>query len=155
MNKDQVTELIHRYTKVSFIVNRMAESLIKDQLSDALTNGQFYMLRYIQEQGTCTSSNLAEAFFVNKSAITAIISRLKDKGLINRVRNEDDRRVVYLTLSEKGQKLFTETETRIHLLLENFITEFNEDEISAFITTYEKLSEILVDLKQNQQEELE
>ena len=154
MDKDQVTQLIHRYTKVSFIVNRLAESMIKDQLADALTNGQFYMLRYIQQQGTCTSSNLAEAFFVNKSAITAVISRLKDKGLINRVRNEDDRRVVYLTLSENGKNLFTETEMKIQLLLEKFISEFNEDEISAFITTYEKLSSILVNLKKNQQEEL-
>lgn len=80
MNKDQVTELIHRYTKVSFIVNRMAESLIKDQLSDALTNGQFYMLRYIQEQGTCTSSNLAEAFLLIKVPLRQLFLVLRIKG---------------------------------------------------------------------------
>ena len=103
MDKKIIQELIDRYVSVSFEVHKKAESLIKGQIGDDLTNDQHYILRYIQQSNDCTSSELADAFEVNKSAITAIINRLVDRGIIQRTRDENDRRVVYLTLSEKGR----------------------------------------------------
>ncbi|MFC4322172.1 MarR family winged helix-turn-helix transcriptional regulator, partial [Litchfieldia salsa] len=70
-------------------------------------------------------------------------NRLTDKELITRTRDQNDRRVVYLTLTEKGEDLFYKTEQKICKLVEHFITQFDEKEIEAFIKTYEKLSMIL------------
>jgi DNA-binding MarR family transcriptional regulator len=93
---------------------------------------------------------LAEAFDVNKSAITAIINRLADRGLIERTRDENDRRVVYLTLSVKGKELLQKTQEKVHLLVESFITQFDETEITNFINTYEKLALILTNMKKEE-----
>jgi DNA-binding MarR family transcriptional regulator len=108
------------------------------------------MLRYIHHAEKCTSSELAEAFDVNKSAITAIINRLVEKDLIDRERDETDRRVVYLTLSRSGADLFEKTEKRIHKLVESIITKFDTEEITGFIVTYEKLSEMLQKMEKEQ-----
>jgi hypothetical protein len=40
MNDNRIQELIDRYVAVSFTVNKKAESLIKDQIGDELTNDQ-------------------------------------------------------------------------------------------------------------------
>ena len=142
-----ITDLIDKYIHLSFSVHRKGEALIKEQIGNDLTNDQQYTLRYISKAGSCTSSELADAFEVQKSAITAIINRLWEKGLIQRTRDEKDRRVVYLTLTEKGKELFTKTEERIQKLVESFIKQFDQKEIQQFIQTYEKLNQVLIESK--------
>jgi DNA-binding MarR family transcriptional regulator len=142
-----IQELIDRYVSVSFQVHKKAESLIKCQIGNDLTNDQHYILRYIYQASVCTSSELADAFEVNKSAITAIINRMVDRGLILRTRDENDRRVIYLTLTDKGRELFEQTQEKIRLLVESIITQFEETEIKNFIDTYEKLARILINKK--------
>lgn len=153
MNKEYIQELINRYIKVSFSVTKKAELLIKDQIGGDLTYEQHYTLRYIKQRTSCTSSELAEVFAVNKSAVTAIITRLVDKGLIERTRDENDRRVVYLTLTTVGEELFNKCEQRVHDLVEGIITKFQDDEISAFIGTFEKLEKLLDHHKEGRQGE--
>ncbi|RSD25087.1 MarR family winged helix-turn-helix transcriptional regulator [Mesobacillus subterraneus] len=147
MCEKSIKDLVDLYIHVSFSVNKIAEGLIKEQIGSDLTNDQHYTLRYINKVGTCTSTELAEVFDVKKSAITAIITRMWEKGLIQRTRDENDRRVVYLNLTEKGEELFLKTEERIHALVESFITQFDQTEIVQFLKTYEKLNEILTERK--------
>jgi DNA-binding MarR family transcriptional regulator len=148
-----IQELINRYIAVSFKVTKKAESLIKEQIGDDLTTDQHYILRYIYQSKECTSSELADVFEVNKSAITAIVNRMADREWIERTRDENDRRVVYLTLSKKGIDLFEKTEERIHCLVESIINQFNREEIQNFIQIYEKLAGILDMCKKDQLEE--
>ncbi|MBE4906916.1 MarR family transcriptional regulator [Bacillus luteolus] len=143
MTENNIKELVDRYIEVSFSVNSKAESLVKEQISSDLTNDQHYTLRYMHKVGTCTSSELAEVFNVKKSAITAMINRMWEKGFIERTRDENDRRVVYLTLTDKGNELFLKTEQRIHKLVESLITKFEQTEIEQFIKTFEKLNQLL------------
>nr|WP_309100226.1 MarR family transcriptional regulator [Fredinandcohnia onubensis] len=149
MAKTNIKELVDLYVDVSFSVNTIADSLVKEQLGTELTNEQHYTLRYINKVGSCTSTELAEVFEVKKSAITAIINRLFEKGLIDRTRDENDRRLVYLTLSKRGKVLFSKTEERVNNLVESIIGEFSEEEIVQFLKTYEKLNGILQKIKQN------
>ncbi|WP_449537516.1 MarR family winged helix-turn-helix transcriptional regulator [Ferdinandcohnia sp. Marseille-Q9671] len=153
MNKPNIKELVDLYLEVSFSVNTIAESLVKAEIGSDLTNDQHYTLRYINKVGSCTSTQLAEVFEVKKSAITAIINRLWEKGLIQRTRDENDRRLVYLTLSDKGNELFAKTEERVHTLVESIIGQFSEEEIVQFLKTYGKLNEILLQVKSNKVEE--
>jgi DNA-binding MarR family transcriptional regulator len=153
VEEKQIEELINRYLTVSFSVTKKGENMIKDSIGDFITNDQHYTLRYIYRIGTCTSTELAEAFEVKKSAITAIINRLTEKELIKRTRDENDRRVIYLTLTEKGSDLYKKTEEKIRKLVESIITSFEENEIVAFIETYEKLNDRLDKLKDCKMEE--
>lgn len=147
MTDHSIKELVDHYIHVSFSVNKIAEGMIKRQIGLDLTNDQHYTLRYINKVGSCTSSELAAVFDVKKSAITAIITRLWEKGFILRTRDENDRRVVYLTLTENGNELFLKTEERIQMLVESIITKFDQDELVQFLKTYDKLKEILLERK--------
>lgn len=148
MSGENIKELVDRYIAVSFSVTSIAETLVKEQIGSDLTNDQHYMLRYINQANLCTSSELAEVFNVKKSAITAIITRMFEKGLIERTRDENDRRVVYLTLTDKGNDMYEKAEDRIHKLVESFINKFDPLEIKQFIETYEKLNQVLIESKE-------
>lgn len=145
--RSNVHELIERYLSVSFLVNKKAAALVKCEL-DEMTNDQYYLLRYMSKRNVCTSSELAAVFAVNKSAITAMTNRLAEKEMIQRLRDDIDRRVIYLSLTEKGKAWLAETETKIHHLVESLITQFSEEEMESFIQTYEKLANILQKLEE-------
>lgn len=145
-----IQDLIDRYVAVSFQVNKKAAALVQCQIGDEITVDQHYVLKYIYQTKKCTSTELADAFEVNKSAITAIINRMSDRGLIERTRDENDRRVIYLTLTEAGKNLHEQTEEKVHLLVESIITQFEETEITNFINTYEKLVQILDNKKKEE-----
>ncbi|AKS39163.1 MarR family transcriptional regulator [Anoxybacillus gonensis] len=145
MLERSIQQLIERYLSVSFLVNKRGAALMKCELDD-VTHDQYYLLRYIYKRGVCTSTELADVFAVNKSAITAMTNRLVEKGMIERGRGGDDRRVIALSLTEKGRKWLEETEQNVYELVEAIMTKLSHEEIEQFIQTYEKLAMILQEM---------
>lgn len=142
-----IQQFIERYLSVSFLVNKRGAALMKCELDD-ITHDQYYVLRYIYKRGVCTSTELADVFAVNKSAITAMTNRLVEKGMIARGKDEDDRRVISLTLTEKGKVWLVETERKVYELVETMMTKLSHEEIEQFIQTYEKLAMILQEMEE-------
>lgn len=142
-----IQQFIERYLSVSFLVNKRGAALMKCELDD-ITHDQYYVLRYIYKRGVCTSTELADVFAVNKSAITAMTNRLVEKGMIARGKDEDDRRVISLSLTEKGKMWLIETEQKVYQLVETMMTKLSHEEIELFIQTYEKLAKILQEMEE-------
>jgi DNA-binding MarR family transcriptional regulator len=143
MENLSIHEIVERYIQLTHEVWKRGETLIRDEIGEDLTNDQHYLLRYIYRQQKCTPTELAAAFSVQKSAITAIINRLVEKNLIKRTQDVDDRRVIYLTLTDQGEILFEKTEAKIFKLVESIITKFDQQEIESFLKMYGKLADIL------------
>jgi DNA-binding MarR family transcriptional regulator len=148
ISNKKIKNVVDRYVDINFSVTRKFENLIRVEIGDVLTCEQHYTLRYINQVQVCTPSELALVFGVKKSAITSIINRLFEKEWIKRTRDDKDRRVIYLTLTEKGYSIFTKMEERIHYLVESIITRFDDDEINTFLSTFEKLDQIIEENKE-------
>jgi glutamate synthase domain-containing protein 3 len=58
-----------------------------------------------------------------------------------------------LKLSKEGEALLQETENKIHKLVESIMTKFDYEEIVKFLDTYEKLSQIFIQMKNEEREE--
>lgn len=143
MITDQIQEYIARFEAVSFTVSRRLNSLIREVIDEDLTLDQFLTLRYIFNRENCTAGELAEKFCVNRSATTAITSRLADKNYIQRMQDEKDRRVVSFSLTKQGKKIYEAAAERINRVLAGFIEQFSQEEIDQFLRTYEKLAVIV------------
>lgn len=143
MKSEEFERLVDRYVDLSFKVNKMGEMIVIHELDDALTLEQNAVLRYIRQYQPCTSSALSKSFYVEKSAVTAIINRLEKKGFIQRLRSDEDRRVVYLQLTEEGERFHQECSERVNQMLSKIIAQFDTEEIESFMGTYEKLKNSL------------
>ncbi|TCP69268.1 MarR family winged helix-turn-helix transcriptional regulator [Baia soyae] len=144
-----IKHLVDQYIELSFSVNKSGESLVRDQMNDDMTSDQHYTLRYIYQAKSCTPSDLAKRFQVKKSAITAMMNRMWKKGWVQRTRDEKDRRVVYLTLTEAGEALYMKTEEKIHHLVGSILNNFEQEELGQFLSTYQKLHRVLEDINKN------
>jgi MarR family 2-MHQ and catechol resistance regulon transcriptional repressor len=74
-----------------------------------LTPPQFYVLATIGYAGGLPFGEIGAKMMVTVSNLTGIVDRLEDKRLVTRKRDETDRRVVHVVLTEKGAKLYKST----------------------------------------------
>lgn len=83
---------------------------LEDDLDKAgLTPPQFYVLATIGYAGGLPFGEIGAKMMVTVSNLTGIVDRLEEKKLVLRKRDEHDRRVVYVVLTEKGAKLYKST----------------------------------------------
>ncbi|CAH1214635.1 MarR family transcriptional regulator [Paenibacillus sp. JJ-223] len=145
MQKPDAKHLVNRYLDASFLVTKQFEIRIREQVGQMMSTDQFCALRLIDEKPDCTPSDLADLLCVGKSSITALVNKLVSRNLVHRSGDERDRRVVYLSLTDTGRKIYQETEQEIHKLLEPYLVHFKPEEIRNFIESFEKLALLLSD----------
>lgn len=74
-----------------------------------VTPPQFYVLATIGYAGGLPFGEIGAKMMVTVSNLTGIVDRLEEKKLVARKRDEKDRRVVHVILTEKGAKLYKST----------------------------------------------
>lgn len=74
-----------------------------------LTPPQFYVLATIGYAGSLPFGEIGAKMMVTVSNLTGIVDRLEEKKLVLRKRDQKDRRVVHVLLTEKGAKLYKTT----------------------------------------------
>ncbi len=70
-----------------------------------ITPPQWGILSFIAHKQEQTIGVLAQRLGVDAPAVTNIVKRLEQSGLVERVRDREDQRVVKVSLSEEGQEM--------------------------------------------------
>jgi MarR family transcriptional regulator, 2-MHQ and catechol-resistance regulon repressor len=90
--------------------NLQSHKKLEDDLEKlGLTPPQFYVLATIGYAGGLPFGEIGAKMMVTVSNLTGIVDRLEDKKIVARKRDETDRRVVHVVLTEKGSKLYKST----------------------------------------------
>ena len=69
-----------------------------------ITLPQLLCLYEMSENNELNLSQLTKQVNLNNSAVTGIIDRLESKGFVKRIKKGNDRRTIYLDLTEAGQE---------------------------------------------------
>lgn len=99
-------ELENIATEVEDLIRKIARIMnkrLRDSLCDSsITPPQFYALVSIYRKDGITIGELCDRMFLACSTVSGLIDRLEKVELVKRYRDQKDRRVVRLTLTEKG-----------------------------------------------------
>lgn len=139
----ETMQLIERYLAAYFEVTKRLNGQIRDMIQEDVTMEQFQILKYIASRGRCTSTELADTFGVGKSSITAMTTRMVDKGVLQRTRDEEDRRVVYLTMTEQGEHNYAIVQEQIMSTVSKYLVHFSAEEVEGVISAFEKLARLI------------
>ena len=139
----ETMQLIERYLAAYFEVTKRLNGQIRDMIQEDVTMEQFQILKYIASRGRCTSTELADTFGVGKSSITAMTTRMVDKGVLQRTRDEEDRRVVYLTMTEQGERNYAIVQEQIMSTVSKYLVHFRAEEVEGVISAFEKLARLI------------
>lgn len=106
-----------------FAFQRRAQASVHDPLN--LTHAGFDMLANLRRSGAPhrkTATALAESSMISTGGVTFRMDGLEASGLIRRVRDPKDRRVVYAELTDDGRELI-DTAMESHLAMEQELLE--------------------------------
>jgi DNA-binding MarR family transcriptional regulator len=88
-------------------IMRLAARLERSQASSVVRPGQFQVLAALRRRDPLpmNATELAHAAVLTSGAMTAVLDRLEEQGLIRRQMDDDDRRARRITITEKGRSL--------------------------------------------------
>ena len=102
----------------------------RDILELRATKGQFNFLRVLMTRQQCTMQELAEQLDVAPPAITAMVKRLLAQGFVARTRDEQDWRVVQISLTERGQRVVSLYEEFWRTHLNRLLSHLSQEELT-------------------------
>ncbi|MGA9173035.1 MAG: MarR family winged helix-turn-helix transcriptional regulator [Thermoactinomyces sp.] len=131
MNKHQslspeiVSEIEYLLREISQIVKRKGRDLLNHF---PITPPQFNALVWLKDEGDLTIGELSQKMFLACSTMTDLIDRMEKNGMVERVRDDRDRRVVRIHLLDKGRRIIEDVlETRRQYLSE-ILSHLSDDE---------------------------
>ncbi|MFD4407170.1 MarR family winged helix-turn-helix transcriptional regulator [Nocardia sp. NPDC058499] len=88
-----------------------------------LSTGKLGVLVYLAEHGAATSSTLASVEKISPQAIATAVRELEGLGLITRTPDDQDRRRVWIDLTEAGRERLARERSTGNTWLEQAVTE--------------------------------
>ena len=104
--------------RIVHAVDRHSKTVEK---ASGLTLPQLVVLAAIRAQGQVTSARLSAAVSLSPATVTVILDKLEARGLIERYRNLEDRRVVHSRLTHAGAEVLARSPRFLH---ERFVQGF-------------------------------
>ena len=103
-----------------------------------ISSAQFIVIAALAlAEGVKSASDLCKGISYDAGAMTRMLDRLETKGLIRRTRRPDDRRVVYLELTEEGHRTFPRMRLVSMGVVNRFLRGFSQAEarqLESFLT---------------------
>ncbi len=97
------------------------------------------VLTLLEVEGPLSMSRLAEALDVSVASATGIVDRMETRGLVERRRETDDRRVVVVHIAAGGNKVFRDIDDRRRMGLAKLLTRLNEPELRGLLSGHQAL----------------
>lgn len=93
-----------------------------------LTSAQYIVVVLLARGKVNTLAELCEHMVYDRGAMSRLLSRLEDKGLVAKKQSVEDRRSTLLCLTEKGQQLYPEILPTVNDIYRKALTGFSDDE---------------------------
>ncbi|TWT47088.1 HTH-type transcriptional regulator MgrA [Thalassoglobus neptunius] len=104
-----------------------------------LTSSQYNVLRILRGEGEpMPCLEVANRMIQVVPAITGLIDRLEKAELVTRCRCENDRRVVYISLTEKAEKLLEQMDEPVMELHRTLLGHMSKKELTELTRLLEK-----------------
>lgn len=109
-----------------------------------ITGMQFKAILFLNEKGSQTLSQLSKGLSRTRCTVTGIVDRLEGKNLARRRRSREDRRLVYVSLTDQGKELAAELMEKvvpeISRLGTTIMDKLTDSEVLALYNALSKLS---------------
>jgi DNA-binding MarR family transcriptional regulator len=124
---------------IEFLLRRIS-SMIKKKGREILnhfpiTPPQFEALQWLNECGDMTIGDLSGKMFLAFSTMTDLVDRMENAELVERMKDEKDRRVVRIHLLPKGKKIIEEVMVARQDYLAELLDQMKLEEIDTVRNT--------------------
>jgi MarR family transcriptional regulator, multiple antibiotic resistance protein MarR len=115
------------------LINRLRVELVdamdRELAEYDITAPQFIVLASLATEDPVSPANICKTISYDPGAMTRMIDRLEQKGLVKRIPNPTDRRATQLALTAAGKALFPQLMAAKERVAAQFLRGFARDEV--------------------------
>ena len=121
------------------VMEAEAKAVITEEFKD-ISNNDMHIIDAIGIEEPRRMSVIAKKLTVTMGTLTTNMNNLEDKGYIMRERSKKDKRVVLVSLTDKGRRAFFHHRDFHKAMIKSAVKGLDEDEMKALISCLEKLN---------------
>jgi len=134
VRQELIAEIIEAQRRMNRVIReRTLDSWVKLNL----TIPQLKSLFYISRHGKVNPSGLASGIHVTPANVTGIVERLVEQGLLTRAPDSGDRRISWLTVTDKGRTLINELREGRAQEMRRTLDKLTEEELTTVAQGFE------------------
>lgn len=136
---DKTYEIIALFKEIREAVKK---TMISNFKNSDLTSSQWMLLGLLLKNGKMKMSDLSKNMGLSNSTVSGIVDRLEKQGYVVRIRDEKDRRKVYVEITYKFHEVAKKSHMSIEKSIEKKLKNITEEEINKVIEGLKILKKI-------------
>lgn len=112
-----------------------------------LSKTELFTLLQVERNGEIIMSQIADFISIPMSTATGMVERLVKKGYIERVRNDSDRRIVTIRLTDAGKKLTGDIKSVVMNMVKVVMDDLTEQEQALLYKLFFKVTDFFSEKK--------
>ena len=124
------------------VMDMEGKAVITSQFQD-ITNNDMHIIEAIGVEEPRNMSVIAHRMAVTVSTLTTNMNGLERKGYIRRERSQEDKRVVYVLLTDKGRKAFYHHRDFHKKMIKAIVKDLSEEEMEILYRCLQNLNQLL------------
>ncbi len=130
--------------KLAYYIYSLMDIVIRNQcnclndISSELSLQELRTIKFIGDCKHCIMREISDHLMIAVSTLTAIVDKMVRKKFVNRYRDENDRRIVRVELTEKGKEIYNlDREHHVHLSKEmlKHLKSYDQDVLLNLLAT--------------------
>lgn len=138
---DIISTLNELLVKLFRNINVIEERAIRTGEYRDVTANDMHVIEAIGTEEAKNMTSVARSLDVTTGTLTIAVNNLVKKGYVNRVRSEEDRRVVLISLSEKGKRAYLHHRQFHDRMINVVVEELTEEEQQVLEKALNKLNQ--------------
>lgn len=144
-------EKIKRMLDACYLAKRIREML--PPLPEGVMPSYIKYLEVVQTLEKNSShvrvSDISDALDLPRPGVTRTVKEMEQKGYLHKLASPDDRRVTYISITEKGRELSRKYDENYFSELSAYLDDISEEEADCMIRTIGKFYEIMCERRKH------
>ncbi|MEJ9301853.1 MarR family transcriptional regulator [Priestia megaterium] len=138
----QLIDKLEKLDQVKTSLFELKRKLLEDKISEQpynLTITKFLILKFIGVSSKRMVAEISSNLKLTSGATTILLNQLEDDVLIKRVRDQKDRRIVWISLTEAGETLVNYVIEQRNLFWQDMLFALTPEEQDEYLRMLEKM----------------
>ncbi len=150
MTEREVKNLLNKVLKELFFkILRIQERIVSKSANGRLSRTEMHMLEEIEEAEKATLTSIAGRLGITKATASVSAARLESKEYISKVKSDNDKRISYLELTERGRECCSNHRQFHEQMVQSLLKDFKISEYPEVLKSLRGLSEFFSSIEKN------
>lgn len=139
---DRTEESLKAFVGVRRTSELLEKVVRKDTRSHGLNLNEFAVLELLFNRGPQPIQQIKDRILIASSSTTYLIDKLCDKGFVERITDQHDRRITYASLTDEGRDLIQKIFPAHAELIRDSFSKLNDEELMMLRNLLKKMNGI-------------